>query len=85
MSKVLREIRAGRLGYAVLYTAPSIADPPKARAEKCRATTEARQKINLRTSWQQLEATLFSNFGRDDFMVTLTYDPEHLPADRAAA
>ena len=85
MSKVLREIRAGRLGYAVLYTAPSIADAPKARGERCRATSEARQKINLRKSWQQLEVTLFANFCRDDFLVTLTYDPSHLPADRAAA
>mgnify|MGYP001061852876 CR=1 FL=1 len=85
MSKCLREIRAGRLGYAILYTQPSIADAPRARAEKSRATTEARQKINLRMSWQQLELLLFSNFGRDDFLLTLTYDQEHLPADRGIA
>lgn len=85
MSKCLREIRAGRLGYAILYTQPSIADAPRARAEKSRATTEARQKINLRMSWQQLELLLFSNFGRDDFLLTLTYDQDHLPADRGIA
>ncbi len=85
MSKVLRELRAGRLGYAVLYSQSSIADPPRARAEKSKATTEARQKINLRTSWQRLELTLHSNFGRDDFLVTLTYDDAHLPSDRAEA
>ena len=85
MSKVLREIRAGRLGYAVLYTAPSIADAPKVRAEKCRASSEARQKLNLRYSWQQLELVLFSNFCRDDFHVTLTYDNDHLPPDRPSA
>lgn len=85
MSKCLREIRAGRLGYAVLYTQSSIADAPKTRAEKCQATSAARQKINLRHSWQQLEVVLFSNFGRDDFLLTLTYDDDHLPADREAA
>lgn len=85
MSKVLREIRAGRLGYAVLYTAPSIADAPKVRAEKCQATSEARKKINLRKSWQQLELLLFENFCRNDFLVTFTYDDDHLPETREGA
>lgn len=85
MSKCLREIRAGRLGYAVLYTRSSIADPPRARAEKSKATSLARQKINLKRSCQQLELLLFGNFCRDDFVVTLTYDDEHLPADRELA
>lgn len=85
MSKVLREIRAGRLGYAVLYTAPSIADSPKVRAEKCQATSAARQKINLRRSWEQLELLLYENFGRNDFHLTLTYDNDHLPADKEKA
>ncbi len=85
MSKCLREIRSGRLGYAVLYTRSSIADPPRARAEKSMATSLARQKINLKRSCQQLELILFGNFGRDDFFITLTYDDEHLPAERAKA
>lgn len=85
MSKCLREIRAGRLGYAVLYTRSSIADAPRARAEKSRATSLARQKINLRRSWEQLELILFGNFGRNDLLLTLTYDDEHLPPDRAQA
>lgn len=85
MSKCLREIRAGRLRYAVLYTQSSIADAPKTRADKCQATTAARQKINLRHSWQQLEVVLFNDFCRDDFLVTLTYDNDHLPPDRPAA
>ena len=85
MPKVLRTVSAGRLRYAVLYDKYSPADPPQARAEKLRASSAARQAINLRTSCQRLECLLYANFGRDDWLVTLTYDNDHLPAERNEA
>ena len=85
VAKVLRTVEAGRLRYAVLYDRYSPADPPRARAEKQRASSAARQALNMRTSCQRLECLLFANFGRDDSLVTLTYDEEHLPEARDGA
>lgn len=85
MSKTLKQVRAGRLVYAVVYTTPSASDPPKARAQKQRASTAAREKLNARTSFQKLERTLAANFDNGDLYLTLTYDDKHLPEDREAA
>jgi len=85
MAKVLRTVVAGRLRCAVLYDRCAPTDSPRARAEKQRASSTARQAINLRTSCQRLECLLFANFGRNDWLVTLTYDEEHLPAGRDGA
>ena len=85
MSKTLKQVRAGRLVYAVVYTTPSALDPPKARAQKQRASTAAREKLNARTSFQKLERTLAANFDNGDLYLTLTYDDKHLPEDREAA
>ena len=46
MSKILKRTKAGRLVSAVLYTAPASGDPPKARAQKQKASTWAREKLN---------------------------------------
>lgn len=85
MSKILKRTKAGRLVSAVLYTAPASGDPPKARAQKQKASTWAREKLNARTSFQKLERKLAANFDNGDLFVTLTYDDKHLPKDRSQA
>lgn len=85
MAKTLKQIRAGRLVCAVVYTSLTSGDPPRARAKKQKASTAAREKLNARTSVQKLERTLAANFDDGDLFVTLTYDDDHLPDDRAAA
>ena len=85
MAKTLKQVRAGRLVYAVVYTAPSIADAPRIRQQKQRASCEAREKLNARTSFQKLERLLAANFDNGDLWVTLTYTDEKLPYSRDRA
>lgn len=85
MSKILRKIRAGRVVFAVVYTPCTAGDSPKARAQKQKASTAAREKLNARTSFQKLERTLAANFDDGDLFVTLTYDDKHLPDSRDKA
>lgn len=82
----IKTITAGRLVYEVCYSKPGDpGDTPAERAAKRRASTAARQKLNFRAAWQRLELLLAANFSPSDCWATLTYDDEHLPADRAAA
>lgn len=76
-------MQAGRLVYAVCYTQPLASDAPKARAAKARCSSEARKRMNFKCAWQKLEQLLAANFSSGDLMATLTFDDEHLPADRA--
>ena len=85
MSKIIRQIRAGRLVCAVAYTTATAGDSPKARAQKQKASSAARERLNARTSFQKLERTLAANFDNGDLFVTLTYDDIHLPEDRGRA
>lgn len=85
MSKTLKQVRAGRLVCAVVYTGPSPGDSPKQRAQKQKASSAARERLNARTSFEKLERTLADNFDNGDLYVTVTYDDAHLPPDRAAA
>ena len=85
MSKTLKQVRAGRLVCAVVYTTAAAGDSPRARAQKQRASTAARETLNARTSFQKLERTLAANFDNGDLFITLTYDDKHLPEDREAA
>lgn len=80
-----RQITAGRLQIVVSYTVASLQDTQKARADKVKASTAARQAINLRYSWQKLEVVLAANFTARDLFVTLTYADESLPSSRVAA
>ena len=50
-----------------------------------RSPAQAQMTINANRSWQRLELLLAANFGRRDLHVVLTYDDEHLPANRQAA
>ena len=85
MSKTLRQIRAGRVVTAVVYTMPSAGDAPKVRRQKMKASTAARERLNARTSFQKLERTLAANFDNGDLFVALTYDDKHLPDSRDKA
>lgn len=85
MSKTLKQIRAGRLVCAVVYTTPQAGDSSRARAEKRHAANEAREKLNARTSFEKLERVLAANFDTGDLYVTLSYDDKHLPPDRGTA
>lgn len=85
MAKTLKQIRAGRMVYAVVYTTPTAGDSPRARAQKRKASSEARERLNARTSFQKLERTLAANFDDGDLFVSLTYDDEYLPPNRDAA
>ena len=85
MAKRIKTITAGRLVCAVIYTMPAAGDTPRARAQKLRASSAAREKLNARTSFQKLERTLAANFNNGDLYVTLTYDDAHLPGDRDRA
>ena len=85
MPKILKRVRCGRLVQAVVYTAPAAGDSPKARAQKQKASTAARERLNARTSFQKLERALADNFDNGDLFLTLTYRDKHLPEDRAKA
>lgn len=81
----LKTVTAGRLVYAVCYSQPMGSDEPKERAAKSRLSSAARQRINFRHAWQKLELEIATNFRAGDWFATLTYDDDHLPADRAVA
>lgn len=83
MAKTLKQVKAGRMVYAVVYTTPTIGDSPRIRQQKQRASCEAREKLNARTSFQKLERLLAANFDTGDLWVTLTYTDEKLPYNRS--
>lgn len=85
MSKMLKRVRAGRLVCAVVYTTPTAGDSDRVRAQKQKASTAAREKLNARTSFQKLERTLAANFDTGDLFLTVTYDDKHLPDSRDKA
>lgn len=81
----LKKIQAGRLVREVLWSAAYPSDPPRARAEKAKCSSAARQAINDRYSWEKLKMVLAANFSYTDIVATLTYDDEHLPPNIEAA
>ena len=82
MAKTLKQVRCGRLVCAVVYTAPAVGDSPKARAQKQKASTAARERLNARTSFQKLERTLAANFDNGDLFLTLTFGDKYLTETR---
>ena len=85
MAKRKKTIRAGRYVREVRYTAPEPRDGKIARAEKSKATTEVRKKMNDKTARVRLEMLLAANFQPSDHVVTLTYRDEDLPRTRREA
>jgi hypothetical protein len=84
-TKRLKTVTAGRLVIGVCYTPPIISDDTRARAEKKKCSSFARQKMNFRTAWQKLRLLLCCNFGRGDLYITCGYDDDHLPPNRKTA
>jgi len=78
-------ITAGRLVYGVVYTAALPRDEGQVRAAKLKASSSARQKLNLKQSWHKLEVVIAANFSYQDLVLTLTYDDEHLPPSKREA
>ena len=84
-TKRLTQIRAGRLVSAVLYTQATAADGPPVRAAKAKISSQARQRLNQRASWQKLEQLVAANCDKNDLFVTLTYRDLDLPSTREQA
>lgn len=82
MGKILKQVRCGRLVCAVVYTTPAAGDAPKTRAQKQKASTAARERLNARTSFQKLERALADNFDNGDLFLTVTYQDKYLPENR---
>ena len=85
MGKILKQVRCGRLVCAVIYTAPAAGDGPRIRAQKQKASSAARERLNARTSFAKLERVLAANFDDGDLFVTLTYEDGRLPESRDGA
>lgn len=78
----LKCIRAGRLVREALWSASFPNDSPKARAEKQKISSEARQRLNDKLSWQKLKMILAATFGSRDLVVTVGYDDVNHPTNR---
>lgn len=78
-------IVAGSLVVEAVYDRITVKDGPTARASKHKASSEAQRRMNRIYSVQKLELLLAANFRPGDIVLTLTYDDEHLPADRKGA
>ena len=87
MAKTLKQIYAGALRVQALYNRCAPGDTPKQRAEKRKASSEAQRRMNQIYSYQQLELRLAANFPTpgSGLVVTLTFDDDHMPADRTEA
>lgn len=85
MSKMKKIVSAGPLVLEAVYPRCSAADSPKQRAGKRKLSSEAQQRMNRKYSWQKLELQLAANYLPGDLFVTLTYDNDHLPANRTQA
>lgn len=85
MAKRLKTITAGRLVVVGCYTIPTPRSTERERTALREISSAAQMTINANRSWQRLELLLAANFGRRDLHVVLTYDDEHLPANRQAA
>lgn len=83
--KTKKIIEAGPLVLECIYPRGSAQDSPRQRSAKRQLSSEAQQRMNRKYSYQKLELMIAANFRPGDWIVTLTYDDEHLPRDRAEA
>lgn len=83
--KTRKIITAGPLVVEAIYPRGSAHDSPRTRAGKRKLSSEAQKRLNAKHSYQKLELLLAANFGPGDWVVTFTYDEEHLPGSRAQA
>lgn len=80
-----KTITAGRVVWSYIYSMPKPSDKGRARAEKLKCSTKARQSMNHRRATRELEQRLDCNFTEHDFKVELTYCDEFLPKDVISA
>ena len=87
MALTLKIIYAGPLRVQALYARCAPADTPKQRQAKHKASSEAQRRMNQIYSYQNLELMLAANFpaAGSGLVVTLTFDDDHMPADRREA
>lgn len=83
--KTRKIITAGPLVLEAIYPRGSAQDAPRIRAGKKKLSSEAQQRLNARHSFQKLELLLAANFVPGDWLITFTYDEDHLPGTRAQA
>lgn len=83
--KRLKSVTAGLLHYDYLVPMTVAPGPPKGRRPRLNISTAAQVFMNLKNSWRQCELMIAANFGTGDYVLTLTYDDEHLPASKAEA
>lgn len=61
MSKILKQVRCGRMVYAVVYTPPAAGDGPRARAQKRKASSAARETVGGEGAAQQYGRKFYQN------------------------
>jgi len=81
----IKRITAGRFVIVVAYDQTLASDSPRARQAKQRHSSLARQYLNHKSSWKNLQLTLLCNFSPGDYWVCLSYDDQHLPPKPEAA
>lgn len=82
--KILSTMRAGRVVRLALYS-PRDPNPNGRRHRAISISKEDKQRANLKTSYEKLLMLVCANFSPGDWWVTLTYDDDHLPANREEA
>ena len=82
-TKRLTRVIAGRMVKVVCYKQAAASDGAAQRAAKTKVSSEARCRINARTSAEKCEELMAANFDRRDLFVTLTY--RDAPPSREAA
>lgn len=83
MAKAIKHIKAGELHIEVIGQIPE--KEYKRRSARSRSTSPAQAFYNEKRSWQELELVIATNFCSRDWVVTYTYDNDHLPPDKKAA
>lgn len=83
--KTKKIIVAGALVREAIYTRAAARESSRIRQAKRQMSSEAQQRLNAKYSWEKLELMLAANFRIDDLFLTLTFDDQHLPADRQQA
>lgn len=78
-------LQAGRLWYAKQYRPLYGSAPVSQKRERREYTTEIRQKINFRTSYEKLWLILECNFKWNDLFVTMGYRDDVRPSTKEAA
>ena len=84
MAKAIKHIRAGLLNIEVIGKVPDLAPVRKKRAARNQATCPAQVFYNHKCSWRELELMIAANFTGKDYVITFTYDDDHLPKDKQA-